>query len=53
MFVYICVFGNSGYCRIPRQDFGLMQMGLCLDLELSNGNYFKIIIAEAGPNEKK
>ena len=37
----ICVFGNSGYCRIPHQDFWLMQTDLCLGLELSMGNYAK------------
>ena len=38
----ICVFGDSGYCQILRQDFLLMQMNLCPDLELSMGNYSRI-----------
>ena len=36
----ICVFRNSGYCRILHQDFWLMQMDLCLDLELSMEFFF-------------
>ena len=42
----ICLFGNSGYCRILHQDLSLMQVDLCLDLELSMGNYLIIFLAE-------
>ena len=42
----ICVFANSSYCRILIQDFWLMQMDLCLDLELSMGHYLRIFLAE-------
>ena len=42
----ICVFENSSYCRIQYQDFWLMQMDLCLDLELSMENYLRIFLAE-------
>ena len=43
----ICVFENSTYCQILHQDFWLMQMDLFLDLELSMGNYLRIVLAEA------
>ena len=33
-------------CRILHQDFWLMQMDLCLDLELGMGNYLTISFAE-------
>ena len=33
-------------CRILHQDFWLMQMDLCLGLELSMGNYLRFFIAE-------
>ena len=41
-----CVFGNSCYCQILHQDLWLMQMDLCLDLELSMGNYANFFPAE-------
>ena len=40
----LCVFGNSGYCQILHQDCWLMQLDLCLDLELSMGNYLRILV---------
>ena len=43
---YDCVFGNSGYCQILHQDCWLMQMDLCLDLELSMENYARFFLAE-------
>ena len=53
----ICVFENSGYCRIeaivPHQDFWLLQIDLCPDLKLSMGNYLRIILPGLGPNENK
>ena len=42
----IYVFGNSSYCRILHQDFWLMQMDLCLELELSMINYLGFFLAE-------
>ena len=42
----ICVFENSSYCRVLQQDFWLMQMDFCLDLELSIGNYLRIFVGE-------
>ena len=42
----IWVFTNSGYWQILHQDFWLMQMDLCLDLDLSIGNYARIFLAE-------
>ena len=42
----ICVFENSGYCRILHQDFCLMQVDLCLDLELSMGKYLRFVLNE-------
>ena len=35
----ICVLRNSAYCQILHQSFWLMQMDLCLHLDLSMGNY--------------
>ena len=35
--------------RILHQDFWMMQMDLCIDLELSMGNYLGIFIAELWP----
>ena len=46
VFFEICLIGNPGYCRILHQDFCLMQMDLCLDLELSMGNYLLMFLAE-------
>ena len=40
----ICVFGNSSYCPILHQDFWLMQIDLCLDLEVSMGNYLRFFL---------
>ena len=45
-FFGICLFGNPGHCQILHQDFWLMQMDLCLDLELSMGNYLRFFLAE-------
>ena len=45
-FFEICLLGNPGYCRILHQGFWLMQMDLCLDLELSMRNYLGIFLAE-------
>ena len=42
----ICVFGNSGYCQILHQYVWLMQMDLCLDLELGMGSYAIFFLAE-------
>ena len=45
-FFEICFFfGNPGYCGIL-QDFQLMQMDVCLDLDLSMGNYLRIFLTE-------
>ena len=44
---------QATYCRILHQDFWLMQMDLCLDLELSMGNYLRFFLLEFGPNEKE
>ena len=44
----ICVLGNSGYCQILHHDFWLVQIALCLDLELSVGNYVRIFPADGG-----
>ena len=44
----ISVLGNSGYCQILDQDFRLMQMDLCLDLELGIGNYERFFLSEVG-----
>ena len=46
VFFDIYLFINQGYCRILHQDFWLMQMDLCLDLELSMGNYLRFFLAE-------
>ena len=50
---WICVFRNSGHCRILHQHFWLMQMDLCLDLELSMTNFIRIFLAEVWSNKKK
>ena len=52
MFEYV-FFGNSGYCRIIHQDCWLMQMDLCLDLELSMGNYSKKLSLKFNPNKNR
>ena len=49
----ICVFRNSGYCRILHQDFWLMLMDLCLHLELSMENYASIFLADVWSHKKK
>ena len=47
LFFEIFFFGNPGYCRILHRYFWLMQMDLCLDLELGMWNYLRMW------NEKK
>ena len=45
-FFEICIFGNPGYCGILPQDFWLMQMDLCPDLELGMGKYLRFFLAQ-------
>ena len=42
----------TAVCRILHQHFWLIQMDLCLDLELGMGNYLRIFLAEVWSQTK-